>query len=128
MHQNPHSFNDFYTLLKLRKVPFFIVFFLAVLVSYGVLFAIDFIPEPIDEVKNAQEAVVSEEEQDIEEVEKVETRVVAPKDVSELPVKIIFDSLGTEVTVANPTSRNLEVLDTALLKGVVRLTLQTLKM
>jgi hypothetical protein len=103
MHQNPHSFNDFYTLLKLRKVPFFIVFFLAVLVSYGVLFAIDFIPEPIDEVKNAQEAVVSEEEQDIEEVEKVETRVVAPKDVSELPVKIIFDSLGTEVTVANPT-------------------------
>lgn len=120
MQQHPHSFNDFYTLLKLRKVPFFIVFFLSVLISYGVLFAIDFIPEPVKEVKKEQTEVKTEETKKVEAVKKVETPVVAPKEIAALPIKIIFDSLNTSVKVANPTSRDLEVLDAALLKGVVR--------
>jgi len=37
-----------------------------------------------------------------------------------LPEKIIFESLNKEVTIANPSSREVAVLDEALLSGVVR--------
>ena len=118
---SPNSFDELYALIKLRKVPFFLVFFFAVLFSYGILFAIDFIPEPIKEVKKEQTAVAVEDTKKFEETVKVKkAAVVAPKEVSALPIKIIFDSLNKEVKVSNPTSRTVEDLDAALLKGAVR--------
>ena len=113
--KSPQSFNELYTQFKLRKIPFFVAFFIVVMLTYGVLYAIDFIPEPIP-------AAPSE----IEEVTPVSDVVAATEPEQEqvehpLPTKIIFDSLNNkEVTVLNPASRDIEDLDEALLEGVVR--------
>lgn len=121
MQQPSHSFNELYTLIKLRKVPFFLVFFFAVLFSYGILFAIDFIPEPIKEVKQEQAVIPVEVSKKLAETTNVKAvPAEAVKEVSAFPIKIIFDSLNKEVKVSNPTSRAVEDLDTALLKGAVR--------
>lgn len=112
---SPHSFDDFYQLVKLRKVPFFIVFFLVVLATYALLFAIDFIPEPIleEKVQKVEEMVVKKEETQIV-IEDI------PVIIASKPLKIIFDTLGKEVKVLNPESREVAALDTALLSGAVR--------
>lgn len=108
-----HSFNELYTIVKLRKVPFVVVFFVVVLLTYGFLFAIDFIPEPVssntntEEVTDEAKAVVTEPEETFEAL-------------SPLPEKIIFDSLDKEVVVLNPQSREVADLDAALLEGAVR--------
>ncbi len=119
-----NSFEELYTLIKLRKVPFLVVFFIVTFVSYGALYAIDFIPEPI-EAASEDTSVEGSEETDTAEIEKVvEKQVVEP--VSEVaqgasvPLTIIFDTLDREVRVLNPQSRDVASLDTALLSGVVR--------
>jgi LPXTG-site transpeptidase (sortase) family protein len=115
------SFNELYRQIRLRKGAFFVMFFVAVLLAYTVLFIIDFIPEPIKEVPvdesaiQAQVAEVAEEEQDVEV-----TQEVVPVVDSPLPLKIIFDTLDKEITVLNPESREVAALDTALLDGAVR--------
>jgi LPXTG-site transpeptidase (sortase) family protein len=45
---------------------------------------------------------------------------LAPVTRVEQPVKIEISKIGLSVTVANPTSTNIEALDTSLLKGAVR--------
>ncbi len=40
--------------------------------------------------------------------------------VSEYPSRIVIDKIGVDVSVSNPTSREVAVLDAALLKGAVR--------
>lgn len=104
-------------LIWVRRIPFFLVFFGVVLVTYAVLFAIDFVPEPVavsdevlEEVNNEKQVQESTENNDQEE------RVVA----SPLPLKIIFDSLNKEIAVSNPQSREITDLDAALLEGAVR--------
>jgi LPXTG-site transpeptidase (sortase) family protein len=126
--------------MKYRKVPFFIAFFIIVLISYAFLFAIDFIPEPLsEETLQAREAqkerkaaqreisvrgdsvtptVATSTQEEIEDVESQEDAAVTSKDA--LPTRIIIDSLDVDVTVLNPQSRDIAVLDQALLSGVVR--------
>lgn len=111
------QFNAVYDELKTYKVPFVIVFFVIVLLTYGILYAIDFIPEPVDAIDQSQQlqneiANVTQEEPILTEEETV---VIAP-----YPEKIIFDSLDKEITVLNPESRLVADLDTALLSGAVR--------
>jgi len=110
-----NSFDELYRQLRIRKVAFLATFFVAILLSYAILYIIDFIPEPIPEVPG-QEVVMQETESvpatEVQEVVKV---VEAP-----LPLKIIFDTLDKEVVVLNPTSRAVSDLDTALLSGAVR--------
>jgi len=108
-------FEELYAQIKLHKVPFFIVFFVIVLGSYAVLFAIDFIPEPVTGTKTEQKM---EEKEELPVV--VEEEVVIEEPVSALPKKIIFDSLDKEVVVLNPESRAIADLDASLLNGVVR--------
>lgn len=106
------SFRELYEQLRLRKIPFFVVFFFVVTLTYGVLYAIDFVPEP-----------VSAEPVEVEPVsETPAVAAAAPEPVAhQLPNKIIFDSLqGKEVVVLNPESRDIATLDAALLEGVVR--------
>lgn len=116
------SFNELYRQIRLRKVAFFVTFFVAVFVAYTVLFIIDFIPEPVKEDPIEEPAIGMqvaegvEEVQEIEEVEEVIPEVVG----SPLPLKIIFDTLGKEISVLNPQSRAIAALDTALLDGAVR--------
>ncbi len=111
--QDPHSFDDLYRQLRLRKVPFLVVFFLTVMVTYLALVVIDFIPEAPAET--ATEEVAAE----IGEVEVAETEPEAPV-VEAYPVRITIDKLDREVAVLNPESRNIADLDAALLDGVVR--------
>lgn len=50
----------------------------------------------------------------------VETQVPVVSEVVESPVRIAVKKIGLNVTIENPTSTNIEVLDAALLKGAVR--------
>jgi LPXTG-site transpeptidase (sortase) family protein len=128
---------EFMAAMKYRKVPFFIAFFIIVLISYAFLFAIDFIPEPLsEETLQAREAQKEQKaaQREIsvrgdsvtptvatstqEEVELQEVSPVTSKD--SLPTRIIIDSLDVDVSVLNPQSRDIAVLDQALLSGVVR--------
>lgn len=116
-----NSFNELYEQVKLRKVPFLIVFFIAVLISYGFLYAVDFIPEaPKEEsVKPAPAAPATAKT--TPEIKTPAVLVAPEKSLSPYPVKIIFDSLnGKEVKISNPTSRVVADLDNALLTGAVR--------
>ncbi len=49
-----------------------------------------------------------------------ETAPVVVADESGTPTRIIIDALGLDATITNPTSTDIEVLDAALLEGVVR--------
>lgn len=112
------SFNELYRQIRLRKVAFFVTFFVAVLLAYTVLFIIDFIPEPVKEVPVDKATTQTQVAQEVEEMEEVVE--VVPAVDSPLPLKIIFDTLDREVTVLNPASRAIAALDTALLDGAVR--------
>lgn len=108
------QFDILYSEIKHNKAAFIGVFFVVVLVTYGILFALDFIPEP----KKTSDDTDTEEvratfTEEVKEIEPVVQR--AP-----LPRKIIFDSLGREINVLNPESRAIADLDAALLNGVVR--------
>ena len=117
--KSPHSFDELYRQIRTRKVSFFIAFFVVILLSYAILFIIDFIPEPIEEVSVEESDEVSQDEVIV--VDPVVDVVVPAKVVdASLPHKIIFDSLDKEVTVLNPESRAIADLDTALLSGAVR--------
>lgn len=113
----PYSLDELYRRLMERKIAFFIVFFVTVTLTYGLLFAIDFIPEPVT-VEEAAETLKNTDNkpQNQPELNANEVAVVA----SPLPVKIIFDRLGREVNVLNPNSRAIPDLDEALLSGAVR--------
>lgn len=112
------SFNELYRQIRLRKVAFFVTFFVAVLLAYTVLFIIDFIPEPVKEVPVDKATTQTQVAQEVEEMEEVVEMVPAVD--SPLPLKVIFDTLDREVTVLNPASRAIAALDTALLDGAVR--------
>lgn len=115
-----HSFDAFLRLLLERKVAFLATFFSVIVVSYGLLYIIDFIPEPIVEeeevLNNTDVDTTVEAEVDIEPV----AAEVAPVSADPLPVSIYFDSLDKEVRVLNPQSREIDDLDEALLSGAVR--------
>lgn len=101
-----------------KKFQFIGVFMLIVTLTYGVLFAIDFIPETPDTVEVTGTATTTDavaQEPIVEEVP-----VVVPKSEDATPNKIIFDSLSKEVAVLNPNSSTVAALDEALLSGVVR--------
>ena len=105
--------------MKLRKVPFLVVFSIVTFFSYGVLYAIDFIPEPIEATRTVTDSVSENTQIDEKVVEnpKPITEVAAGASV---PLTIIFDTLDKKVKVSNPESRDVAALDTALLSGVVR--------
>ena len=108
--KRPDSFSELMDQLFERKAIFFVTFFVIMVLSYGVLYAIDFIPEPVTE-ETDEEVEAGTETEEVEE----ESVAVAP-----LPLTIHFDSLGRTVSVQNPTSRTIADLDAALLEGAVR--------
>ena len=130
-----------------KRYSFLGTFFLVFTLSYVVLLAFDFLPEPqvttttnesvseesavnegttevdISTTTVAASALATEPVAVVEEITSVETAVVEPvaeTDISALPVSLTIEKLGKTVTVLNPTSRNISDLNTALLDGVVR--------
>ncbi len=115
-----NSFDDLYRQIRLRKGAFLIVFACIITVTYSFLYAIDFIPEPetpADDVAEEDTSLIQDEAESIDYDPHIIQTDIA---VSELPKKIIFDSLNKEVSVSNPTSRVVADLDAALLSGAVR--------
>ena len=125
------------------RIVFFFVFLGALSLTYGFLFLIDFLPEKPSTgtetgeiVANRDSAASVSDEIHIEGVVSVDlsditytgstdnsmrTTPVYTSSRTALPTRIIFDTLDERsVTVLNPESRSVEVLDTALLSGVVR--------
>ena len=97
------TFDQFCNNIWERKFRFFATFFGVVLITYGVLYVIDFIPEAPEE----NNASFSEDVRD-----------AVAQDAT--PNRIIIDALDREIPILNPSSRDNEVLDQALLSGVVR--------
>jgi len=111
-----NSFSSLFEEIIALKVPFVLVFFVIVMLTYGVLYALDIIPEPVTATEKTQE-VMNDTQTALEQESVFVEEEVA---VSPLPLKIIFDSLNKEVNVLNPESREIADLDEALLSGVVR--------
>jgi LPXTG-site transpeptidase (sortase) family protein len=109
-----HDQSSFFDVLWLKKVPFLVVFFVIFTLTYGVLFAVDFLPEPKTSTP-AKVVATSTSVTTTKEVE--ETASVA---IVEEPVSLSIPSLDRIVTVLNPDTRDVVALDAQLLKGVVR--------
>lgn len=122
-----------------RKVPFLIVFYTVFTVTYGLLYLLDFYPEPIEEVlpisetaenvalasddvqAEANSAQPTEQTEQIEAVAKsVETPTYTAPSAAVIPVSLVIDRLDRTIVVNNPQSRAISDLDHALLSGAVR--------
>ncbi len=119
------TFEQIYINISRHKMAFFGVFFLVSLVTYAILFALDFYPEP--KTEEVTKEIVSEvtslgylhDVQTDTEKQPVETKDIVPVG-DELPARIIIPKSDIDITVLNPESLDLNDLDTALLEGVVR--------
>lgn len=115
------NLNTLYNEILPKTSAFLGVFFIVMLIGYGILYFVDFVPEAPNEAENASalkdEAVVYEETPSVV----AETVPVTPVDSTNdpLPTTITLERLGRTVTVLNPTSRVVADLDTALLKGAI---------
>lgn len=94
-----------------KKWSFLVAFLAVFFMSFSVLVSFDVVPEA---PKVAETPTVSLAASPL-----VATGVT-PKGQGDLPVRIEIPSVGVKATVANPSSTDIDVLDAALLKGVVR--------
>lgn len=116
------NFNQFFNEVMPRLSAFLGVFFIVMMIGYGFLYFIDFVPEkPTEEATNEFQADLDEDNStdfsNVSENTPTETDVVSG---DRMPQSIYIPSLSKTVTVLNPTSRSYADLDAALLKGVVR--------
>lgn len=113
-----------------QKWQFLAVFFAAFSVSYGLLFALDWLPEPKTEVPVVElvdeidfTATTTEEALDTSPAaisDEVRISAKGMQTGESMPDTLTIPSLGRTVDVLNPVSRNISQLDDALLHGVVR--------
>lgn len=112
------NFTHIFNQILPRAGAFLGVFFVVMVVGYGFLTIIDFIPEEQEEVIAANtdtKAIV--EETPVATFTPEET---TPSTGDPLPVSLTIDALDRTINVLNPNSRSIADLDAALLKGVVR--------
>lgn len=103
---------DIFHHILAHKVRFIATFFAVFVLSYGVLYAIDFVPEAPATDETVGEVFMSPPE---EVEEETEVRSVDP-----YPERVIIDALDREIAVLNPQSSTIAALDAALLEGAVR--------
>lgn len=132
------TFDTVYKGISANKTAFFSVFFVVVLLTYAVLYALDFYPEPVSEeqgqdmVGEVESAAITPESEStpavteqieatgvVTAVEQNPVRIELP-DNEVLPTRITIPNSGTDVMVLNPDSLDMADLDNALLDGVVR--------
>lgn len=98
-----------------QKIQFFGTFFLVVLISYGILYAVDFIPEaPTEEaptvvVRSTPLATTTPQ-----------TETTPSRDVAPYPNRITIEKIDLDAQVLNPEGDSIAELDAALLEGAVR--------
>ena len=114
-----------------QELGTFIMAFAVILgVSYGFLLAIDFLPEPPEQVaatatyESEEIETLDSKEADKEEINREEfaslTENTDSLDTEIVPLEIAIDKLDRTIPILNPDSRNISVLDTALRSGAVR--------
>lgn len=109
MEENHQTTTSLFNSKLEERIVFFFVCMGVIAITYGVLFAFDFLPEK-PTTESAQEVT-----------EGTPAGEATPLVVDPLPVTIIFDSLDKkEVKILNPETSDVAALDTALLSGVVR--------
>jgi len=105
-----HAFDQIWA----EKRAFFGAFFVVALISYGILYAVDFIPEAPEEVSPVTVApsriATTTESAPIDSV----------REVARYPNRIVIEKLDLDVQVLNPVDDSIEELDSALLSGAVR--------
>jgi len=113
---------SFFGTIWRNKFKFLFVYFLVFLITYLVLVAIDFVPEPKEESEMETSALAQNEVTTIAEEEILPTAEIVSEVVVEpvLPNKIYIKRLDKTIEVLNPASRTIADLDEALLSGVVR--------
>lgn len=109
--EKPSSNIRTFLVSRLSWQPPLFVFGVVLLMSYAILYAVDFIPEPLP-----QESQVTSST-DILENENNNEDSILVGDIT--PKRIIIDVIGTDVNIVNPESQNIAVLDEALQRGVV---------
>lgn len=116
------NLTNLYNEILPKTSAFLGVFFLVMVIGYGVLYFVDFVPEAPEEATNAsvEEDVVITYEEPLPEVVEEEPAPVTIGNNDPLPLSITIERLNRTVTVLNPTTRSVADLDAALLKGVVR--------
>lgn len=100
-----------------RRGVFFAVFFGIFIVSYGILFAIDFVPE---EKGTKGGTATSTGAVKVKETGQASTFVAPANEVAQYPSRVIIPDIGIDSAVLNPESRTIAALDEALLEGAVR--------
>ncbi len=85
---------------------FSLTFVMLFAITYGFLAVVDVLPEPADRV--------------ISDTKAPSHTVTVITSLAENPVRISAMDISLDATIANPTSTNVEALDTLLLKGAVR--------
>lgn len=100
-----------------QNVVFFFVAMGVIAITYGIFYFVDFLPEK----PGAQETITKEVTTVVTQDEVGNSDADTQGAVDPLPAVIIFDALdGKEVAILNPESSAVDVLDEALLKGVIR--------
>lgn len=104
-----------------NKFHFLAAFFCIFTLSYGILYALDFYPEPV----TPDTAEETEATTTVAEAENAPTTSsAAPVDTIDptdtLPLSLTINALDRTVKVLNPASNSVEALDRALLDGVIR--------
>jgi LPXTG-site transpeptidase (sortase) family protein len=115
-----------------HKFAFLGAFFVVFTLSYIVLMAIDFLPEPPTPTDAGTKVLKEEDQSDRSTVEEQEELTKSESEMQEgdeseqslqrvaLPISLSITKLDRTVSVLNPTSRTIADLDAALLTGVVR--------
>ena len=113
------DFSRFFNEIVPRMSAFLGVFFVIMLIGYGFLYLIDFVPEAPKESQDEAEAETMETVSEVSfETESEPAALAEYRDPT--PLSITIGPLNRTVSVLNPTSRSIADLDAALLKGVIR--------
>ncbi|HMO78193.1 MAG TPA: sortase [Candidatus Paceibacterota bacterium] len=116
---NVNSLSELTDAVLARKVSFLVVFFMVFLFSYAILSWLDILPELVEKPEENESALTIEIEEPV--VPAVVPPVVKPEPVNPVyPTNLYIAALDRNITVLNPTSRNINDLDAALLRGAVR--------
>lgn len=119
------NFSHFFNKILPDASAFLGVFFIIMMIGYGFLYFIDFVPESPEEASSEEATEATDDETAFAtESEFTSDNFGSTGDDfasgDALPQTLSISALGRTVNVLNPASRNVADLDAALLKGVVR--------
>ena len=95
-----------------QSTAFALTFVALFALAFVFLAGVDALPEPASSQNPEQNGLV--------EAQPTRGPFVRDSANSEIPLRIVAKSIGLDKTIANPTSTDVETLDTALLDGTVR--------